>query len=956
MGTDVRLLPISASDVYSISDNEITLEGGGQRVLLEVFLDDGWPELLKAFEAGIDSVGYSSGLKGTLAPPVVDCTADPSVCATEIGSGSLCPFPPTVCPAGFIDTGRADYIFFGQVQLGAVDISTLNYRYGATLMGAPIPYPGGVWYLGSLVLDVPVGAMGTFTIEFIPDPGTTLLDQNGQFIPLTTHPALITVTCQSNEDCDDGLYCNGTETCTDGVCVGGAGDPCPGPDGDADCAESCNETADNCTASDPIDSGCDFDGLYCSDDTCDGAGTCDPGGDPCPGPDGDADCSESCNEPADDCTANDPDDSPCDDGEFCTGTETCTGGFCGNATGNPCPGPDGDGDCAESCDEDTNDCQEADPDGSSCNDGQYCNENEACTGGVCGDGTDTDCDDGLPCTDDGCDELNDTCVNALTAGYCLITDLCYADGELSPDDDCQECNPAISTTDWSFRPAGSECDDGDPCTGTGRENIDDDTCDGAGECAGEPDPECNDQCAFAIEAVEGITPGNNEGSSPDDDVEALCQPDSNNDVWFVYTAICTGTTFVSTTGSEFAPANDPVLSIYDACPDQGGAEIACDDDSGAGLQAALTFATVAADTPYWIRVAGFEDSAGSIALNIEPFDECLIDGVCYPEGAINAGNDCEACIPEVATMAWTPRSEGATCGDETDTDCNGYDACDGAGVCEPNYKVEGSACGDLSDTECDNPDTCDGVGECLPNYEVRGTACGNPDDTQCDNPDICDDMGLCDDNFEVDGAPCNDENVCTEDDVCDTGLCVGTPIPQAPVVISEGPRHLEVTPQPVGSVAPVALLVTSPDWTCVSNYIQADGLLGPDPVFQLPDEWDTVAVQSPDLVPSSTYDVVAECGTYTSAPGSATTAIFGDIVGEATAGEWGAPDGRVDVLDLTAIVEAFRHLPTAPGQERSDLWPCTPDGVIDVLDMTMVADAFQGYSYWETTGCPVPCP
>lgn len=307
-------------------------------------------------------------------------------------------------------------------------------------------------------------------------------------------------------------------------------------------------------------------------------------------------------------------------------------------------------------------------------------------------------------------------------------------------------------------------------------------------------------------------------------------------------------------------------------------------------------------------------------------------------------------------MAWTPRHEGATCGDSTDTDCNGYDACDGAGVCEPNYKVEGGVCGDPGDTECDNPDTCDGVGACLPNYEVQGAACGNPDDTQCDNPDICDDTGLCDDNFEVDGAPCNDENVCTEDDVCDTGLCVGTPIPQAPVVVSEGPRHLAVTPQPVGSVAPVALLVTSPDWTCVSKYVQADGLLDPNPVFQLPDEWDTVVVQSPDLVPSSTYDVVAECGTYTSALGSATTAIFGDIVGEATAGEWGPPDGRVDVLDLTAIVEAFRHLPTAPGQERSDLWPCTPDGVIDVLDMTMVADAFQGYSYWDTTGCPVPCP
>ena len=127
--------------------------------------------------------------------------------------------------------------------------------------------------------------------------------------------------------------------------------------------------------------------------------------------------------------------------------------------------------------------------------------------------------------------------------------------------------------------------DGNPCTGTGRPGVGDDTCDEFGICAGEEDPECNDDCGFAIEAIEGTTASDNSGAGPDDD-EASCQPDSNSDVWFIYTASCDGLVFVNTLGSLLQPSNDPVLSVYDAC---GGNEIACDDDSGVGVQAALNF-------------------------------------------------------------------------------------------------------------------------------------------------------------------------------------------------------------------------------------------------------------------------------------------------------------------------------------------------------------------------------
>ncbi len=152
--------------------------------------------------------------------------------------------------------------------------------------------------------------------------------------------------------CDDGTYCNGTETCTHGVCANGSGDPCPGPDGDSDCAESCNEAQGDCTASDPPASPCgdDTNNSCTEPDTCNGHGDCLP------------------NHVAD--------GTGCDDGIFCNGTESCAGGVCANSSGPPCEGPDGDADCAESCDEATANCLAADQDGTPCAGGM-------CLAGLC---------------------------------------------------------------------------------------------------------------------------------------------------------------------------------------------------------------------------------------------------------------------------------------------------------------------------------------------------------------------------------------------------------------------------------------------------------------------------------------------------------------------------------------------------------------------------------------------
>ncbi|HXC51355.1 MAG TPA: hypothetical protein VN634_10760, partial [Candidatus Limnocylindrales bacterium] len=133
-------------------------------------------------------------------------------------------------------------------------------------------------------------------------------------------------------------------------------------------------------------------------DTCDGAGTCQlnleapatPCGssmdDSCTNPDT-CDGSGSCQ------ANNEINGTSCDDGASCNGSDTCASGACTVHAGDPCAGPDGDSNCSESCDEATDTCTAADLNGSTCNSGDGCTTGETCTAGVCGGGDSSGCTD-----------------------------------------------------------------------------------------------------------------------------------------------------------------------------------------------------------------------------------------------------------------------------------------------------------------------------------------------------------------------------------------------------------------------------------------------------------------------------------------------------------------------------------------------------------------------------------
>jgi hypothetical protein len=86
----------------------------------------------------------------------------------------------------------------------------------------------------------------------------------------TTGPVPVQ-TCRGADGaaCDDGYFCNGPDTCLNGTCSEHAGNPCPGKDdGDADCAEDCDEDNNNCSRYDESGSPCPEDGNPCTVDQC----------------------------------------------------------------------------------------------------------------------------------------------------------------------------------------------------------------------------------------------------------------------------------------------------------------------------------------------------------------------------------------------------------------------------------------------------------------------------------------------------------------------------------------------------------------------------------------------------------------------------------------------------------------------------------------------------------------
>src|SRR5262245_3849761 len=130
-----------------------------------------------------------------------------------------------------------------------------------------------------------------------------------------------------------------------------------------------------------------------------------------------------------------PDGTSCDDGIYCDGADTCVAGRCTQHAGDPCAGGPA---CNTSCNESFHDC--ATPPGDSCP------------------------DDGDQCTIDYCDGFG-TCVHSVAAGN---GQPCADDGLACTQDVCSDdvCTHPFAPAGTPCRPVQRECDVAETCTGT----------------------------------------------------------------------------------------------------------------------------------------------------------------------------------------------------------------------------------------------------------------------------------------------------------------------------------------------------------------------------------------------------------------------------------------------------------------------------------------------------------
>ncbi|MCP3979032.1 MAG: hypothetical protein GY716_06825, partial [bacterium] len=311
--------------------------------------------------------------------------------------------------------------------------------------------------------------------------------------------------CTIDDDCDDGDFCNGAETCNTGTgqCEDGTAPNCD--DGVSCTDDSCNETTDSCD--NVVNNGLCDNGQFCDGaETCDAVNDCQAG--TAPACDGGVSCTvDSCNEGTDSCD-NTPNNGLCDNGTFCDGAETCdaindcqsgtpptcddgvgctvdscnggtdscdnvpNNGLCDNGTfcdgaetcdavndcqagGDPCPG--------QACDEGTDTCVDCVID-ADCDNGVFCDGAESCNAGVCQSGTAVDCNDGVSCTVDSCNEGTDSCDNVADDGLCDNGTFCDGAETCDAINDCQTGTAPCT--------GGQTCDEvNDVCVGGSNPTI-----------------------------------------------------------------------------------------------------------------------------------------------------------------------------------------------------------------------------------------------------------------------------------------------------------------------------------------------------------------------------------------------------------------------------------------------------------------------------------------------------
>ncbi len=193
-------VPVHATGPHTIENNEIVLPSGGQSVFLEVRMC-GWDSdldrtpALSGARAKQDTSGFSNGLSPSdLTYALEPCTRD-AECETVFGAGSNCDFPSPVgfsCNPAYMDMARPDWPR-AAYTIPVAGAASVDFGFVLALPecgGCYLFDDGSVKYIGTLVLDIPPDAVGSFTVGFLGEPDTVMKGASEQ---LTLLPATITI-------------------------------------------------------------------------------------------------------------------------------------------------------------------------------------------------------------------------------------------------------------------------------------------------------------------------------------------------------------------------------------------------------------------------------------------------------------------------------------------------------------------------------------------------------------------------------------------------------------------------------------------------------------------------------------------------------------------------------------------------------------------------------------------
>ncbi len=567
--------------------------------------------------------------------------------------------------------------------------------------------------------------------------------------------------------CNDGNVCTAGDACTAGVCTGGAALGCGF--GQA-CAAVCDPTA-GCGGAGDTTGTCDdgsacTDPDHCQDGACVGKPVCACLTDSdCPAP---AACMGSASCVAGACTINPAtavpcaesglgacqenictaqgcvakpspaglpcSDSACSSGATCDGNGACQGG--GTAAcddGNPCTidGCQPGGGCTHTP------AAEA----SSCNDGNPCTTGETCTAGSCGGGKAT-CNDGDPCTADLCDVgIQGLCLHdpVPEGGTCLGGDPCRAGGTCTGG----QCIGGIV----------QDCDDLNPCTV--------DLCVAATTSAG---PTCQH---LPVAATTACDDGNACTSGDSCNAVGLCQGGTN-------TCQCQQDSDCASL-DDGNLCNGTMACVGNACVVNPSSVIVCPLPLSACVTVTCAPSTgVCNESPVTLSPSG--TPAGCEDGNPCTTGDLCNNGVCLA-GAPTSCDDHVTCTNDVcdATLGCThlPYDVTAAIPCDDGNPCTFGDLC-GATGCTPGT----NQCQCQTDGDCaalGTQDLCNGKLIC------KGNACvsdGNvvtcpASGSACISSVCLPTSGTCVTAAVTDGTACSDAAGCTSGGQCQAGTCIG---------------------------------------------------------------------------------------------------------------------------------------------------------------------------------------